>query len=110
MPVSVKRIKKGDTVKVISGTHKGTTAKVLAVLTDKSAVLLEGIGLKHRHLKPSQLNPRGGHKDIHVPTPLSKVALVVDEKSGKTSRVGYVKNADGGVTRVARQANSKEIK
>jgi len=110
MPTSVKRIKKGDTVKIISGDHKGTTAKVLSVLTDKNAVLLEGIGQKHRHIKPSQLNPRGGSKDIHVPMSLSKVALVIDEKSGKTSRVGYVKNVDGGTTRVARQANSKEIK
>lgn len=107
---AVKRIRKGDTVKVISGVNKGTTAKVLAVLTQKEAVLLEGIGQKHRHIKPSQLNPRGGSKDVHVPTPLSKVALVIDEKSGKTSRVGYVKNADGGTTRVARQSGSKEIK
>ncbi len=107
---SVKRIVKGDTVKIISGDNKGTTAKVLAVLTAKNAVVLEGVGQKHRHIKPSMVNPRGGSKDIHVPTPLSKVALVVDEKTGKTSRVGYVKNADGGITRVARQANSKEIK
>ena len=107
---AVKRIKKGDTVKIIAGADKGTTAKVLAVLTKKNAVLLEGIGQKHRHIKPNQLNPRGGSKDIHVPTPLSKVALVIDEKTGKTSRVGYVKNVDGGTTRVARQANSKEIK
>jgi ribosomal protein L24, bacterial/organelle len=107
---AVKRIKKGDLVKVISGSHKGTTAKVLTVLAGKNAVLLEGIGQTHRNVKPSQLNPRGGSKDVHVPTPLSKVALVIDEKTGKTSRVGYVKNADGGTTRVARQANSKEIK
>ena len=107
---AVKRIKKGDTVKVISGDNKGTTAKVLAVLTSKNAVLLEGIGQKHRHIKPNQLNPRGGSKEVHLPTPLSKVALVIDETSGKTSRVGYVKNADGVTARVARQANSKGIK
>ena len=107
---TIKRIKKGDTVKIIAGDDKGTTAKVLAVLTSKNAVLLEGIGQKHRHVKPSQLNPRGGSKDIHVPTPLHKVALVIDEKSGKTSRVGYVKTVDGGTTRVARQVNNKEIK
>ncbi len=105
----VKRIIKGDTVKVISGDNKGTTAKVLSVNTKEGTVLLEGIGQKHRHVKPSQLNPRGGSKDIHVGTPLHKVALVIDEKTGKTSRVGYVKNADGGTTRVARQAQSKVI-
>lgn len=107
---AIKRIKKGDTVKIISGADKGTTAKVVSVLASKGAVLLEGIGQKHRHIKPNQLNPRGGSKDIHVPTPLSKVALVIDEKSGKTSRVGYVNNVEGGKARVARQNNNKEIK
>ena len=54
------------------------------------------------------MNPRGGKKDIHKPVNLSKLALVVDEKSGKTSRVGYVVN-DGAKTRVARQLKNKEI-
>lgn len=102
------RIIKGDTVKLISGAQKGTTGKVVGVTA--KGVLIEGIGQKHRHVKPSQLNPRGGSKDIHVPVPLSKVALVIDEKTGKTSRVGYIKNADGAKVRLARQANSKEIK
>ncbi len=107
---TIKRIIKGDLVKLISGANKGTTGKVLQVLTKKNAVLVEGIGVKHRNVKPSQLNPRGGHKDIHVPTPIHKVALVVDEKTGKTSRVGLIKNADGVTVRVARQNKDKEIK
>ena len=102
------RIIKGDTVKLISGANKGTTGKVLAV-TPKG-VLIEGVGQKHVHIKPSQLNPRGGHKDTHVAVPAHKVALVVDEKASKTSRVGFVKNADGTKARVARQLNNKEIK
>lgn len=104
------RIQKDDIVKIISGAKKGTTGKVLAVLTKKNAALVEGVGTKHRHVKPSQLNPRGGSKDIHVPTPLHKLALVVDEKASKTSRVGYVKNTDGAKVRLARQAKNKEIK
>lgn len=104
------RIQKGDTVKLISGAKKGTTGKVLAVDSKKQAVLIEGVGVGHRKVKPSQLNPRGGTKDIHVPTPLHKVALVVEDKTGKTSRVGYVKNADGAKVRLARQAKNKEIK
>ena len=101
------RIIKGDTVKLISGAQKGTTGKVLGVT--KAGVLIEGIGTKHRNIKPTQLNPRGGHKDIHVAVPHHKVALVIDEKAGTTSRVGYVNTADG-KTRVARQVNNKEIK
>lgn len=104
------RIVKGDTVKVIAGKDKGTTGKVLAVLPKQNAALIEAVGTGHRHVKPNQLNPRGGKKDIHVPTDLSKVALVTDEKAAKTSRVGYSKSAEGKTVRVARQQKNKEIK
>lgn len=104
------RIRKDDTVKIITGSDKGTTGKVLKVNTKDATVLIEGVGVGHRHVKPSQLNPRGGKKDIHVPVAISKVALVVDEKAGTTSRVGLVKNADGTKTRVARALKNKEIK
>ena len=76
---TIKRIVKGDTVKIISGAKKGATGKVLKVLPKKNAVLVEGIGNIHRHVKSSQQNPRGGDKDIHVPTPIHKVALVNKE-------------------------------
>jgi large subunit ribosomal protein L24 len=104
------RIRKNDIVKLISGAKKGTTGKVVAVLPKKNAVLIENFGVKHRKLKPSQLQPTGGHKDIHVPVPLNKVALVIDEKTGKTSRVAHSKSADGTKVRLARQAKNKEIK
>lgn len=104
------RIKKDDLVKVIVGKDKGTTGKVVKVNAKDATVLVEGIGIGHRHIRPSQYNPRGGKKDIHTPIDISKVALVVDEKTSKTSRVGLVKNADGSKTRVARQAKNKEIK
>ena len=104
------RIRKDDIVKVIAGSHKGTTGKVLAVNSKQGTVLIEGVGVGHRHVKPSQLNPRGGKKDIHVPLDISKVALVVDEKSGKTSRVGFGTSKDGAKTRLAKALKNKEIK
>ncbi len=104
------KIKKNDIVKLISGKNKGTTGKVLSVLSKKNAVLVEGIGNIHRNVRASQQNPRGGHKDIHVPTPICKVALVVDEKAAKTSRIGFVKASDNKKVRVARQNNNKEVK
>lgn len=105
-----RRIQKNDIVKLISGAKKGTTGKVVAVLPKKNGVLIEGLGMMHRHTKPTRLNPTVGHKDIHVPVPLHKVALVIDEKTGKTSRVGYSKSTDGAKVRLARQAKNKEIK
>lgn len=108
--VSIKRIIKGDTVKLISGANKGTTGKVLKVITKDRSILVEGIGNIHRHFKPNKQNPRGGDKDIHIPTPIHKVALVIDAKSAKTSRVGLIKSIDGKTVRVASQNNNKEIK
>ncbi len=104
------RIVKGDLVKIVAGTNKGTTGKVLAVYPKTSSALIEGVGLGHRHVKANRLNPRGGKKDIHTPVTLSKLSLVTDEKTGKTSRVGYIKSAEGTKTRVARQQKNKEIK
>lgn len=103
------RIKKDDLVKVVAGSHKGTTGKVLSVSTSKNVALVEGIGLGHRHVKPSQINPRGGKRDIHVGVSLHKLALVADEKTAKTTRVGY-KQTEAGKVRVARQLKNKEIK
>lgn len=104
------RIQKGDTVKLISGANKGTTGKVLTVLPKKNSALVEGIGVAHRKIKPSQHNPRGGSKDIHVAVPVHKLALVIDSKSGKTSRVGYSKDSSGQKIRLAKQNKNKEIK
>lgn len=103
------RIRKDDMVKVIAGAHKGVTGKVLAIVPAKGLALVEGVGIGHRHVKPTQLNPRGGKKDIHVGISLHKLALVADEKTGKTSRIGY-KTTDGAKVRVARQLKNKEIK
>ena len=103
------RIRKDDLVKIIAGAKKGTTGKVVKVNAKDGTVLVEGVGVGHRHVKPSQLNPRGGKKDIHVATPLHKLALVADEKATKTSRVGY-KVVSGVKSRVARQLKDKEIK
>ncbi|QQS22322.1 50S ribosomal protein L24 [Candidatus Saccharibacteria bacterium] len=103
------RIRKDDFVKITSGTDKGTTGKVLAVFPSKNTALVDGVGKGTRHVKPNQLNPRGGKKDIHVGIALHKLALVTDEKSGKTSRIGY-KVTDGVKARVARQQKNKEIK
>ena len=83
---------------------------MLGVNTKKATVLDRRRWCRPRHVKPNQLNPRGGKKDIHVPMDISKVQLVVDEKTNVTSRVGMVQKADGNKVRLARKLKNKEIK
>lgn len=101
------RIKKGDTVKVIAGGHKGKIGKVERTDAKNGQVYLENVGTLKRHVKPSQLNPRGGTKDIHKGLPVSNVVLVTDEAKGKTTKVTY-RVKDNKKVRVTR-SNGKEI-
>jgi len=107
-PVTMK-IKKNDLVRVIAGNAKGQTGKVLAVHPSAQTVTVEGLGKIKRHIKPSQQNPQGGTKDIVVPIPVSKVALVHPTDDAKVTRVGYQIKKDGTKVRIAKAAN-KEIK
>ena len=86
-------VKTGDTVYVISGKDKGKTGKVLRVFTKKGKVLVEGINVVTKHLKPNQMNPQGGVVTKEAPLFSSKVMLF-DEKAGKPTRIGY-KVVDG---------------
>ncbi len=104
------KIIKGDLVKIISGKNKGKTGKVEAVLVKQKAVLIEGLGHINRKVKPSAHNPKGGQKDIHIPISNHKIALVIEEKTEKISKVGFKFNNEGKKIRVARQNNNKEIK
>lgn len=103
------RIKTGDMVKIITGKEKGKTGKVVKIDLKEDLVFIDGIGKRTRHMRPTQ-HQKGGKKEIHGGLQASNVKLLIDEKTGATSRVGYVKNADGKTVRVARQANNREIK
>ena len=81
------KIKKGDQVKVISGFHKGTIAKVRKVLTKEDKVYVEGVNVVKKHMKPSQANPDGGIYEKEMPIHVSNV-MAYDPKAKKASRLG----------------------
>lgn len=100
--MSKMKIKKGDTVKVIAGTDKGTTGKVFAVDHKKNTVLVEGVNMITKHTKPSAANQQGGIVHQEAPIDASNVMYVVD---GKVARIGY-EMKDGKKVRVAKVANA----
>ncbi len=101
------KIKTGDTVIVISGDDKGKTGKVLKALPKENAVVVEGVNVKKKHVKPSQANPKGQVKDITAPIRVCKVAFY-DEKSKKGTKIGYKMSGDKKI-RVAKKSG-EEIK
>ncbi|MEW6317327.1 MAG: 50S ribosomal protein L24 [Pseudomonadota bacterium] len=92
-------VKKGDTVIVLRGKHKGQTGKVLLALPRDAKVVVEGVNLVTKHVKPSAANPQGGIEQREGALHASKVALV-DPETGKPTRVRKT-IVDGKKVRVA---------
>ncbi len=81
------KIKKGDKVRVVAGENKGLEGEILGVLTNENKVIVEGINLVKKHLKPSVNNPQGGISETESPIHVSNVALL--DGKGNPTRVGY---------------------
>lgn len=95
-------VKKGDTVQVISGDHKGEQGKILRVNPKKSQVLIEGINMVYRHMRPSRRYPQGGRIQKEAPINMSNV-LPVDPKTGRGTRVRFTTERDAGGKVTARK-------
>ncbi|MXO62034.1 50S ribosomal protein L24 [Qipengyuania oceanensis] len=93
------KIKKGDSVVVLSGKDKGQTGTVSKVLPKEGKIVVEGVNIAARHRKPSQTNPQGGIDRFEAPMHISKVALA-DPKDGKPTRVRF-ETKDGKKVRIA---------
>ena len=91
--VTKMKIKKNDTVIVITGKDKGKTGMVKEVFPKESRLTVVGVNRMTRHTKPSAADPQGGRKQIEAPIHVSNVALV-DPKGGKATRVGFKIDGD----------------
>ena len=102
------KIRRGDTVKVITGKDRGKTGRVLRVEPDRQRVYVEGVAVRKRHIRPGTVRDTqrqqeiGGIVESEGPIHVSNVMLV-DPKSGEPTRVG-VRREDGRRVRVAKRS------
>jgi len=96
--MAAQKIKKGDTVIVLSGKDKGRTGEVVKAMPKEGKVIVSGVNVHARHRKPSQTNPQGGIDRKEAPLHVSKVAIATAD--GKPSRVRF-EERDGKKVRVA---------
>ncbi len=102
------KIKKNDTVVVLTGEDKGKTGKVLKVLVDKQRAIVEGVNMVNKSAKPSAKNPQGGFVKQEASIHISNISLI-DPKSGKPTRVAMKVNEEGKKVRIAKKSG-EEIK
>ncbi len=99
------RIKKGDNVKVLAGKDIGKTGEVLETSPKDNTVVVKGININKRHVKPRKQGEEGGIIPVESHMDVSKVAVVCP-KCGKTTKVGY-EVVDGKKVRVCKKCGAK---
>jgi len=99
------KLKKGDTVLIISGKDKGKTAKILKSLPKEGKILVEGVYIKQKHVRPKREGEKG--QIVAVPSPLNvSNAKFVCPKCGKAARLGY-KVENGKKVRICKKCKSE---
>ncbi len=93
-----RHVRTGDQVIITAGDHKGQTGEISRVIPEKDQVVVKGINMRTRHMRPTQLNPQGGTITREAPIHISNVSPVVD---GRGTRVRFEVKDDGSKTRVA---------
>lgn len=98
-------IKSGDKVVVIAGNNKGSEGEVKKVLRDVQRVIVEGVNMVTKHVKPSAENPEGGIQRVEAGINISNVMLV-DPKTGEPTRTGRrLDEATGKLRRYSKKTN-----
>jgi large subunit ribosomal protein L24 len=95
-------VKKGDTVRILSGDDRKNTGTILAVYPRKGTALVEGINMVTKHVKPNQRNPQG--ERITTEAPIRVCKLMVVDATGKPTRVGRRPAANGGWERYSKKS------
>jgi len=97
------RLKKNDTVKVISGSEKGKTGKIIDVDVEKDRVYILGVNMHSKAMRKRDQQDKGGIQKIEAPIHVSNVALVTNAKTKDTSKVGYKMDQNGKKVRYAKK-------
>jgi large subunit ribosomal protein L24 len=92
-------VKKNDTVEVIAGAHKGSKGRVLRVVPEKGLVVIQGLNIAKKHVRPSRKNPQGGRINVEQPIHISNV-LPVNTKTSRGGRVSFKVDKNGRKKRV----------
>lgn len=95
-------IKRGDTVKVIAGNHKGSEGEVLKVDREKLRATVKGVNLVTKHVKPTAEEPEGGIRRVEGSIHVSNL-MIVDPATGNPTRIGRRRAENGKLKRYSKK-------
>jgi len=96
------KIKKGDLVQVVSGSYSGKEGRVLKVINSKERLVVEGINMLKKHVRPNQENQQGAIIEKEGSIHVSNVKLI---HNGNVTKVGYQISKDGKKVRFSKKTN-----
>ena len=99
------KVKKGDTVQVLSGNDKGKTGEVIEVIPKTEKVIVKGVNVRKKHVKPKKKGEEGGILSVECAIHSSKVGVVCP-KCNKPTRIGIQIDKDG-KTRICKKCGTK---
>ena len=102
------KIKVGDNVKVITGSNKGKEGKVLKIFRSENRVLVDGVNIVKKHVKPNSQNETGGILEIEAPIHISNVKVLEKKKETKKETKKEVKEAKEVKEVKAKKASKKK--
>ena len=101
------KIKVGDNVRVITGSNKGKEGKVLKVLRNENKVIVDGVNVVKKHVKPNRTNETGGILEVEAPIHISNVQ-VATKKSEKKETKKAEKTTKAEPKKTAKKSTKKE--
>ena len=99
------KLRVGDTVQVIAGSDKGKTGEIIQILRKENRVIVEGVHVVTKHIKPSQADPDGGIVTREAPIDASNVAYY-DTKAKETVKIGYAFDEEGKKYRINKKTGN----
>ena len=98
------KVKVGDNVKVLAGKDKGKTGRIIKTLIKENKVVVEGINIVKKHIKPNRMNEVGSIVEVEAPIHVSNVKVITEEKATKKAEA---KKAEAKKTKKSKKTEEK---
>lgn len=98
------KVKVGDNVKVLAGKDKGKTGRIIKTLIKENKVVVEGINIVKKHIKPNRMNEVGSIVEVEAPIHVSNVKVITEEKATKKAET---KKAEAKTTKKSKKTEEK---